>query len=472
MPDHALSRAILDAGLPAGSRLLVAVSGGPDSTALLHVLSTLASDRSWQLRVAHVNHHMRDGADADQDFVQRLAAELSLPFDAVSVDARAYSAEQHLSPEAGARALRYNALFQILTAWPGDLVVTGHTRDDQAETILIRLLRGTGLTGLGAMRLRSGSVVRPFLTMPRRTLTDYLHARNLPYRSDPSNLDLRYHRNRIRHEIIPGLERDFPGARNRLARTAALLQVDGAYLAAETAAAVEGTAGPLGVGLLVWRTLHPALRRSTLRHLIESATGRPADVAATTLLDMERRLLELDPTKTYTMPVSKETSLRVQEAQVFVGVAEALLSSWTEQMVAVPGETSSPVGRMSAGTIEVGRDATTAHLLAVLGPWHALFDESSLDRGPTLRTRRPGDRMRPLGSPGSRKVQDIMVDRKIPAGLRGVWPLVVAGEEILWIPGVARADTGRLTPEARSVVHLRFRPIFILHRGTIPRHFR
>ena len=88
MPDHALSRAILDAGLPAGSRLLVAVSGGPDSTALLHVLSTLASDRSWQLRVAHVNHHMRDGADADQDFVQRLAAELSLPFDAVSVDAQ------------------------------------------------------------------------------------------------------------------------------------------------------------------------------------------------------------------------------------------------------------------------------------------------------------------------------------------------------------------------------------------------
>lgn len=463
-PDS-LSSAVLAAGIPSGARLLVAVSGGPDSVALLDILGQLAADEEWSLAVGHVNHCLRgEESDRDEQFVRTLARDRSLPIFAKSVDTRKHALGSRLSIESAARELRHSALSWMLESWPGDFIVTGHTQDDQAETILLHLLRGAGLDGLGGMRRLSGHLLRPFLGIRHDTILRYLKAHGLTYRLDSSNRDTRHARNRLRSQIIPHLQAVQPRTIEVLSRTAELLQADSDFILREAQRAValldvEESDEELSASVGAWRALHPSLRGHTLRLLLQRLRGGLADIDEAHFVTICQTIdgASGDVALTGRLPGG---------VAVFVNGPRFTLRCGLQQDAAplgaiplgVPGSVDTVVGRLSAQLNAMMEWGDFERLIAVCGPSHALCDADAAGSILTVRSRRPGDRMRPLGAPGSRKVQDIMVDRAVPTSERQRVPVVDNGRHIVWLGGIALDQRVAVTPATKRILHLRFEP--------------
>jgi tRNA(Ile)-lysidine synthase len=228
----AVGRALRAAGRPArGEALVVGLSGGADSVALLDALALLRGPRGFRLVAAHLDHGLRPSSPDDAAFCRALCERLGVPLRTGRADVRARAARDGRGLEAAARRERYAFLRRVLREEDAAAVAVAHTRDDQAETLLLRLLRGAGAGGLAAMRPRRGRLLRPLLEVPREDVLAHLRARSLEWREDPSNADLVHLRNRVRHELLPYLEKRFnPAARAVIARAATLLADEEAHL--------------------------------------------------------------------------------------------------------------------------------------------------------------------------------------------------------------------------------------------------
>ncbi len=244
-------------GVPVGTSVVLAVSGGPDSMALLHLATRAARMTGWRVSVAHLDHGLRSDSSADARFVADAAAALGLPVDVRRTDVAALAGDRGGGLEDAGRAARYAHLDDLLDAEPpGALAMTGHTLDDQAETVLLHLARGSGLAGLAGIAARRGRVVRPLLGMRRAALRAALDAAGIAYRLDASNADRRFARNRARADLVPLLESLHGGAVEALARTARLAASDDAALDSIAAAALAGRRG--ADGWISWREPPPA----------------------------------------------------------------------------------------------------------------------------------------------------------------------------------------------------------------------
>jgi tRNA(Ile)-lysidine synthase len=217
---------------PPGTRLLVALSGGSDSVALTFILRELAANGEFDVvGLAHFNHRLRTGADRDEQFCRALAARIGLPIIAGGADVREYATSERLGIEEAARRARYAFLHRSAADSNADRIAVGHTRDDQAETFLLKLIRGAGLTGLGGIYPRRDALVRPLLDASRAELQDYLKAHGESWVNDDSNTDLAHARNRVRHRVIPALDAAYGGPTTAsIARAAALAREDGMWL--------------------------------------------------------------------------------------------------------------------------------------------------------------------------------------------------------------------------------------------------
>jgi tRNA(Ile)-lysidine synthase len=240
----AVDRALRATGMPPRSAtLVVGLSGGADSVALLDALASLRRRRGFRLVAAHLDHHLRPGSGDDAAFCAELCRALDVPLRVGRADVRARAARERGGLEQAARRERYAFLRRVREEESAVAVAVAHTRDDQAETLLLRLLRGSGATGLAGMRPRRGDVVRPLLDVSREEVLAHLGERGLAWREDASNADLAHRRNRVRHELLPYLaERFNPAIRASLARTAALLAEDAAHLRGEAEALVTAIA--------------------------------------------------------------------------------------------------------------------------------------------------------------------------------------------------------------------------------------
>jgi tRNA(Ile)-lysidine synthase len=275
----AVDRALRAAGLPLhGETLVVGLSGGADSVALVDALASLRRRRGFRLVAAHLDHRLRPGSAEEAAFCAVLCAQLDVPFRTDTADVRARAAHERGGLEQAARRERYAFLRRVEGEEAAAAIAVAHTRDDQAETLLLRLLRGAGATGLAGMRPRSGDVVRPFLDVSRAEVLAHLRERGLAWREDPSNADLAHRRNRVRHELIPYLEERFnPGIRAALARTAALLADEAAHVRAEAEALVARIAreenGALALRRASLAEAPAALARAAIREALVRAGG-------------------------------------------------------------------------------------------------------------------------------------------------------------------------------------------------------
>ncbi len=374
-----------------GERVVVAVSGGPDSLALLSVLREIVPALPLRLTVAHFDHGWRAASQSDRDFVASVAATWGYDF----ATARAPDGIPHT--ENAARSARYAFLRQTAADTNSTAIALGHTQDDQVETLLLHLLRGSGSKGLGAMRRRDGDLARPLLDISRKEIEAYLARLHLTPIRDATNDDPRFTRNRLRQQVLPAIDAFDPAARELLARTADILSEEDCFIAAQLADLPDDIA----TNRDAFARLPPALQRRVIRRLVPEAG-----------------FVEVESMRRGDWPASPEASPMRSRPRLAVSTCRCDPATFKAR---------DQVGHLDADLVRLP--------LAVA-------------------TRKPGDRMRPLGLTQPKRLQDILVDAHVPRHLRDTLPLVTDLEEIVWIPGVTVAESKRITRATRRQLHL------------------
>lgn len=433
-------------------QLGVAVSGGPDSVALLGALVTLADEYCLALTVLHVNHRLRPEAEDEQRLVETLSARWQLP----CVVETLTPPEKCSGIEAWARAERYRFFQTTCTNLALHAVTLAHTVDDQAETVLFRLLRGSarrGLAGIPPLRaLGKAWILRPLLDCTRREVMEYLHSQQLPYAIDPSNADWRYSRNKIRHQLLPFLEQEFsPRLRHHLAALATTFREEEEWLESQAIIArsrVQTTPTSLSLSKLAAEpeALHMRILRQWLEENVQAADLTFVHFRSLRDLSMHRRRESMD------VPGNRRV-LREGDSLV--------ITERRKRRHSIPIPYSSlllPGNELSVG--EGGYRVALSPLQEWKGSleqvrsnnlWVAFFDGVAVRDGVLVRNFCPGDRVRPLGMKGHKKVHDVFIDAKVPGRHRSTWPLVVVGSEIAWVPGCVRSEIAKITATTRWV---------------------
>ena len=421
--------------LKSGDRVVVAVSGGPDSACLLHVLHALTKDLAVTLHVAHLDHMFRGKESADEAlFVANLAKNRGIPATIGKIDVPAFCLERGLSPQAGARLARYDFLQRTVKAVGASCIATGHTADDQAETFLMRLIRGAGIAGLSAIPPVRENIIRPLIEITRDEVLAYTKAKSLAFVTDPSNTKPVYTRNRVRQEILPLLKNFNPRIVETLASEAARLRDEDEALETCLAALSTGIFSSEKDSVLLKRTEFNALPQAFRRRLLMQAADHVgAESAALSSIQIEEALAFMAHAQTgRVMLLPYGLTIEREYKNVRIGAPpEAQALSYS---LALPGITAIPELGLWIETLLTPPPLDGEEAKNYL--WQASFDYDKIPLPLTLRTRLRGDRFCPAGMGGrSRKLQDYFVDEKIPRRKRDTIPLLVSGSDILWVAG-------------------------------------
>jgi tRNA(Ile)-lysidine synthase len=423
-----VDKALAAAGLPRpGQTVVVGLSGGADSVALLDVLASLGARDGFRVVAAHLDHALRAGSAADAAFCAALAARLGVAFETARADVRARARREKGGTEEAARRERYAFLREVEQRHAAAAIAVAHTLDDQAETFLLRLLRGAGSVGLGAMRPVAGDVLRPMLEATRRDVLAHLKARGLEWREDGSNADDSFLRNRTRHELLPYLERRFnPRVRQALARAASVLADEAAVLGGEGDSLVERAGRSQGGAILLDRSALASVSRAVARAAVRSTLERTGGLRGVGLVHVDRILALATAArpsgKRLPLPGGREAV--VEFAQVRVGPRRKPAEPFAID-VPVPGRVDLPgTGLALLAQTARGPAASRGVSAVVAAP----------DGPLTVRTRRPGDRVRAKGRDMSLK--KFLMERRVPADERAGLPLLASGSRVLWVPGL------------------------------------
>lgn len=442
-----------------GARVVGAVSGGTDSVALVHLLRELAGGGYVDLvGLAHLNHGLR-GAEAERDaaFCAQLARDCGLPLDVETIEVARLASAEGRSVEDAAREARYAFLERARVRLGGEVIAVAQTRDDQAETVMLRLVRGSGPGGLAAIAPRRGRVVRPLIDLRRADLVKYLTDRGIPWVEDSSNRDPRFVRTRVRHELLPWLAAHVnPAIVDVLARTADIAADEHRLLGelAEAARArVQDASGALDRTALLAEPR--ALQRRILRAAAAPVLGR-----AVRMGQVDAALEWAAQGKSRRVRLSDLVFERLDDDRIRLARADAASpppTGW-RHVVRVPGAIDVP----EAGLRFAARpaDAAVAARPEALGPWGVAVPASELGPEVVVRAWERGDRFRPLGAPGRKKVHDLFVDRRVRPEDRRRVPVVAAPDgRIVWVAGHALAQEFAVSPATKSVVVLSFEPL-------------
>ncbi len=420
--------------LKAGDRVGVAVSGGADSVALLRLFLELRPELGIVLSVVHFNHNLRGTeSDADEQFVAALAQRHHLALHCDRGNVKTLAADRHLSTEAAARQLRYGFFRRLMDEGRLNCVATGHTLDDQAETVLLRIVRGAGTRGLAGIYPRLSvhgsqlSVIRPLLRTRRKQLEAYLAEIGQDWREDSSNRDLRHARNRVRHGIVPRLERSLnPAVRETLAETAEIARSEEEYWQKEVALVLPG----------VWSEERRTLGLSGLSKLPLAMRRRVIRAAAESLgLRLEFRhveeILALGPVTAKAAMLPKGWGVSRTKAGLRFDLCrgEAAVVSNYEYALTVPG-------KVQVAEADAWFEAALIPGSAAPGynPDH-MFDPALLGSDLTVRNWHPGDRFWPAHRKSPKKIKELLQERKLTGTERKLWPVVASGREIVWLRG-------------------------------------
>jgi tRNA(Ile)-lysidine synthetase-like protein len=470
----------------AGQRIGVAVSGGADSVALLRALAELAPRLGVVLLVLHLNHKLRGSeSEGDAAFVGELAARLSLEAVIESENVAADAARLHLSLEAAGRRARYGFFQSAAASHRLDCIATAHTLDDQAETVLLRLLRGAGTSGLAGIHRgfdlwelsqaapsqteaagsedaskQSPRLIRPLLSVTRRQVEEYLGSLGQEFREDASNLDARFLRNRVRHELLPGLERDYnPQLRQALAETAEIAAAEDAYLE-ERVSSLLGSVGSeagtesgveSGVALKLLQAQPLALQRRMLRRLCRHY-GLALDFAQMEALrefSLGGRAGRINLPRGFAAEMVRE---KIEGLRLCLLAPRAMPAATYSFEVKVPG-TLRLEGLWNGTDMYIRAALLDGALAARRYNGASFLSPARAGLNLTIRNLCPGDRFHPLHTSGERKLNRLLQELSIPAALRRRWPVALTGGRIVWVPGLPVASHAAWTPgEGEAVV--------------------
>jgi tRNA(Ile)-lysidine synthase len=454
--------------LPGGEKLVVAVSGGPDSVCLLRVLADLRPELGIELHVAHLNHRLRGkDSDADATYVSKLARRLGLPATIESKDVKDYRKEKRIPLEEAAREVRYDFLAEVAKATGAGRVAVGHTADDHIETVLMHLFRGSGTRGLTGLRPLTRwksaagdlTIIRPLLELGRRDTLAYCRQHRLRPRTDVSNFSPEPFRNRVRLHLLPELRKYNPQIAGALLRTAAIAGDDQQYIDGEAEKLWKGIArqekGAVIIDRKAFSTLPAALRRHLLRRAVESVRGSLKDIEAVHIEDI---LGALDGPAGKTIGLPFGLNFTTEYDRYVLAPDSLSLCPFTllenETALNIPGRTGLPGWEVLADVI------TSPGAKALKGEndaFSAYLDFRRTGSRMSVRPRRSGDRFQPLGMGRAKKLNQFMIDARIPRSWRGRIPVVASPEQIIWVVGWRIDERLKVDADTKKVLHLEFK---------------
>lgn len=438
-----------------GDRIIVAVSGGPDSVCLLHALCQLRDEYNLELYGAHLNHNFR-GIDAqiDAQYASNLCEKLNVLCFIKSIDVPKYAKDNSLSPEEAGRVLRYEFFEEVAERTGATKIAVAHNENDQAETVLMRLLRGTGIQGLTAIHINRGKIIRPLLNVDRSSIEEYCDTYNLSPRIDKTNLESIYKRNKIRLELIPYLEENYnPNIIENLVKTAEILKDDFDFIEEKSREVYEELVSrQIENGLTILlkdiKELHSAIKSRVIRLAAEELIGRQ-EVLEYKHVQNILELIDRGVTgKKITLPFGLIAKIsygnlcfttREEESRVFHYELPLDNTVYIEELE----------GNFTARVFdredikEISRDK-----------YCKCFDYDELKNVLNVRNRREGDRFYPLGLTGSKKLKDFFIDYKIDRNERDRIPLVCDGDEIIWIVGLRISEKYKITDKTTRILEI------------------
>lgn len=450
--------------IPERGQVLVALSGGADSVALTLLLHALAPNATFTLAgVVHVNHQLRDAAADDERFCRDLAERLSLPIEVAQVDVRQTARRLHISLEEAGHRERYAVFDEVAERLAIDRIATAHTRDDQAETYLMRLIRGAGPEGLAGIRPRSGRVIRPVLDALRVELRAYLAERGESFREDETNRDLAITRNHVRHELVPFLQERFsPAIVDVLARTAAISLGDAEWIDTRVneiaPAVVSYTEDRVSVDVDRLSEQPTAVSRRVARRALEHVAKQSLG------FEHVERFLRLASGPRRVVGEADFPGCRVEWSGDALVVAPPRARDTPTDVggfqyeLAIPGRVRVPEAQMEVSAELVSRTEYEGGLVARGGA--VTVAAAALTNPLIVRSWQPGDVIRPLGLGGRKKLQDLFVDRKVARSERHIVPIVADKKGgIVWVVGHAVAEDFRVTAGTEGMLILRMQEL-------------
>lgn len=453
-----------------GDVVVVGVSGGPDSVCLLHILHALSEHLGIKLHAIHINHMLRpEEAPIDEAYTAALCKRMEIPLLTVHVDIASMAKKLGMSVEEAGREARYREFEKVAGEIGAAKIAVAHNRNDQAETVMMHIIRGAGTAGLAGMEYRRGAVIRPLLQVSRSEIEQYCEAAELSPRTDSSNLKSDFTRNRVRLELFPFLEKNF-GADivDSLCRLSAHAAEDREYLEMSALKAfhecsTESGGGKVGMKLELLQKLHPAILNRVLKQAVMEAAGNVKGIGSVHYQALSE-LVAKDRTGAQTeLPGGLKAEVSYGILHIYKNSLKQLHSISKRQKtplfevsLAVPGSTV-----VQELEVVVGTSVETVLNVDKYGnmgynSFEQYFDYDSLKRGINIRNRRDGDIFKPLKSNGTKKLKEYLIDMKVPRELRDDIPLVCTGNEVVWIIGYKISDKFKVTENTKSALKIEY----------------
>lgn len=449
--------------LKKGEKVIVGVSGGPDSMCLLHLLTEIRGEFDLNLVAAHVNHSIR-GQDADDDaeYVRNFCMENDIEFAYIKVDVRKIAAEGNSSEETAGRDVRYQFFEKLKRDFNADKIAIAHNLNDQAETVLMRILRGTGLEGLAGIKpVRDKVYIRPLLFCSRGEIEEYCRIHNLHPRMDKTNYESVYIRNKVRLELIPYIEKNFNrDIINTLSRLAQNAEVDSEYLQMETENKYKKYCVHKDYKVIISKEAfseHEAIVTRIIRQALKNISGE--------LKNIERQhifqIINLQRTGTgrkLMFPNNISVFNNYGDLHIFIEskIPETNIGFYEdnkrEYKLSIGTNSINEIGLKVTAEICSAQDTNAGRNK---DPYTAYFDYEKINGDITLRFRKPGDKFKPLGVNGTKKIKDIFIDLKIPRELRDKIPLICFGGEIAWITGYKMGSTFKIDKNTKEILKIK-----------------
>ncbi len=443
--------------LKGGEKIILGVSGGPDSMALLQALWEIRQEWRLGLIVAYLDHGLRPEASAEQALVGERAAALGLPFVSGKGNVEALRTERHLPLQEAAREIRYRFFLRKASDLSAEKIALGHTADDQAESVLMRLLRGSGTRGLaGIPPKREERIIRPLIEVWRQEVEGFLRERNIPFREDASNRSFHFLRNRIRHDLMPSLEKYNPQIKQILCQMAVRFRQEEDYwqdLAREKLFLLgrNQSSGSMSLDIPRLGALPVPLRLRVIRQTLETVLGHLRGFGFVHYQAVENLWQNPAAHKKIHLPHGIIVSKSYEKLNFCAGGEQ---TPSFEYIVCRPGVLTIPeIGRVMSFSI---RDRAGDERMADEAG-RALLEADRVHFPFTVRSFRPGDRFRPLGMEGEKKIKDFFIDQKIPLAQRRKIPLVYFQDHLLWVAGLRLDDRFRVKPESRRILQIELR---------------
>lgn len=446
MEDRIYKTLIENKLISEGDTVIVGASGGPDSQFMIHILNKLRKDMGFDMVLTHLNHLHRDEADKDEDLVRKTAEKLGLEFFSRSRSMDDLAKELKISPEDAGRRLRYEFFNDLAKKYPTSKIAVAHNKDDQAETVLMRIVRGTGLDGLRAMDYKTGNIIRPILGIKKSQILEYLDENNIPYAIDHTNFENDYTRNKVRLDIIPILEEINPNVIDSVFKLSELarddLEILDTIVDDKFKEMARVSQSEIAFDKEKFNKTDPSLLRRILRKAVENLKGQIKDLSKENLDDF-LKIRDLDTGKVL---IKDDLSLRKSYDSY---ILEKITNEEKNQSEKNLGDQETIFYNgfyIKTSIINSDKYEKDKNL--------GYFDYDLLDFPLKVRTRRPGDRFVPLGHKSEKKLKDFLSDQKIDRKRRDELPLILSKDKIIWLAPLRMSDEFKVTGATKKILKI------------------